>query len=52
MDLVFEITDKGGRKILLTRTQWTHITTTHAEMANYLEEIKRNLENPIKIIVQ
>ena len=52
MDIVFEVIDKSKRKIRLTKTQWIHITTIHAEMTNYLEEIKRNLENPIKIIIQ
>ena len=52
MGIVFEVIDKSGRKIRLTKTQWIHITTIHAEMTNYLEEIKRNLENPIKIIIQ
>jgi hypothetical protein len=47
---VFEVTDKTGRKILLTKKQWDHITTTHAEMSNYLDEIKITLENPLKII--
>jgi|SRR3990167_6740964 len=52
MENVFEITDKTKRKIRLTKRQWKHITTTHEEMANYLEEIKLTLVNPIKIIHQ
>lgn len=50
MNIVLEVIDKTGRKIRLTQRQWTHITTSHAEMANYLEEIKYALINPIKII--
>jgi len=49
MTYILEIIDKSGRKIRLTKRQWEHITTTHAEMGDYLEEIKRNLQNPIKI---
>jgi hypothetical protein len=49
---IFEVIDKSGRKIRLTKKQWSHITMSHKEMDNYLEEIKRNLENPIKIIFQ
>lgn len=47
--MIFEIKDKTGRKIYLTDERWKHITTTHAEMANYLEEIKLSLEKPLKI---
>ena len=47
---VFDIVDKSGRKIRLPKKSWTHITTTHREMANYLEEIKETLIRPLKII--
>ena len=49
---IFELIDKTGREIRLTKRQWRHITTTHAEMTNYLEEIKITLEKPLKIISQ
>ena len=49
MEVVLEVVDKSGRKIRLIERQWRHITTTHAEMANYFDEIKQTLENPIKI---
>ena len=47
---IFEIIDKSRRKIRLPQKNWTHITTAHAEIANYLEEIKETLIKPIKII--
>ena len=50
---IFEITDKTGRKIRLTKKQWTHITSPtspHAYMTNYLEEIKETLINPDKMV--
>lgn len=50
---VFEIVDKSGRKIHLSKERWKHITSPislHAYMTNYLEEIKETLENPDKII--
>ena len=49
MEDVFEVVDKTGRKIHLPRERWKHITKTHAEMANYIEEIKQTIENPLKI---
>lgn len=52
MDYVFEIVDKTGRTIRLTQKQWEHIVKTHGEMANYLEEIRNTLANPLKIITQ
>lgn len=49
MKIIFEIRDKTGRKIHLSKERWSHITTTHPMMTNYLEEIKQTLEKPIKI---
>jgi len=48
-DFIFEIIDKSGRKLRLTRESWKHITTNHGEMTNYLDEIQRTIENPLKI---
>jgi len=50
-DFIFEIIDKSGRKLRLTRESWKHITTNHGEMTNYLDEIQRTIENPLKIIL-
>ena len=54
MNYVFEVVDKSGRKIRLTKEQWKHLTLSsspHAYMANHLEEIKQTLEKPDKIII-
>jgi len=50
MEYVFEITDKSGRKIKLTKRQWAHITTKHPYMSNFLNEIKETIENSNKIV--
>ncbi len=47
---IFEIKDKTGRKIRLTKRQWTHMTKKHPYMEKYLEEIKETLRNPDKLI--
>ena len=52
MDKLFEVVDKTERKIRLTKTQWSHITTIHSEMSNYFEEIQETLKNPLKITSQ
>lgn len=49
MENVFSVTDKTEREIRLTKRQWSHITRKHPEVTNYLEEIKENLMNPVKI---
>ncbi|MBI2631391.1 hypothetical protein HYW75_00115 [Candidatus Pacearchaeota archaeon] len=54
MDYVFEIIDKTGRKVHLTKERWTHITSPnsqHPYMANYFEEIKETLKAPAFIIL-
>jgi len=45
---IFEVVDKSGRKIRLTKKQWGHITRDHPEISNN-EIIKETLENPTKI---
>lgn len=53
MDYIFEIIDKTGRKIRLTKESWKHITSPenlHPYMANYLEEVKQALIKPLIII--
>ncbi len=55
MTFVFEITDRTGRKIYLTKERWTHITnpaSLHPYMANYLEEVKQTLIKPDLIVQQ
>ena len=50
---IFEVIDKTGRKIRLTKERWTHITSPsspHAYMTNYLSEIEETLTRPDKII--
>ena len=48
MDYVFELTDKRGKKIHLTKERWKHILE-HQELTNYLDEIKKTIESPVKI---
>ena len=46
---IFEIKDKTGRKIRLTKRQWRETNLKHPCMATYLEEIKETLINPDSI---
>lgn len=48
-DIIFEIVDKTGRRIRLTKKQWKHSLKRHPNMINYLEEIEITLKNPLKI---
>ena len=49
MDKIFEIVDKTGRKIYLSKERWKHIATEHPEITN-MEEIKQVLAAPTKIL--
>ena len=49
MNNIFEITDKTGRKIRLTKTQFKHIIC-HKGMENEIEKIKDTLIGPFKIV--
>ncbi len=48
MDFIFEIIDKTGRKIRLTKERWSHIRRDHPEVD--MEEIEHTLLKPIKIL--
>lgn len=43
---IFELIDKTGRKIRLTKRQWLETNLKHPSMAVYLEEIKETLIKP------
>lgn len=45
---IFEVKDKTGRKIRLTKKQWEHIRRDHPEVENE-EILKETIANPIKI---
>ncbi len=49
MDIIFETIDKIGRKIKLTKTQWSHIRQHHSEVETP-EEIEKTIKNPDKIV--
>jgi len=38
MGIVFEVVDKTGRKIRLTKKQWKHMIKRHSYMERYLED--------------
>ena len=46
-DFIFEVSDKTGRKIKMTKRQWSHITIKHPDLSGKEEEIKEILENLI-----
>lgn len=48
MSNIFEITDKTGRKIRLTKKQWKHIQK-HPHMHESLERMKDTIVNPTTI---
>ena len=50
MNYVFEIVDKSGRKVHLSRERWKHITFKHKNMSDKLENVKRALTNPTLVV--
>lgn len=48
MNILFEITDKTGRRIRMTKERWNHIQREHPQISN-IEEIKNALEMPLRI---
>ena len=50
MSWIFEVIDKSGRAIHLSKNQWSHIIRDHPEAAPFLELFKETLQSPTKII--
>ena len=48
MSTLFNITDKSGRKIRLTKERWQHITQEHSGIKNP-EELKETLITPLRV---
>jgi len=48
MEYIFEIIDKTGRAIHLSKERWSHIRKKHPEIENH-EELEIAIKNPDKI---
>ncbi len=48
MSNIFELVDKTGRKIHLTKERWAHIRKDHPQVEQ--EEIETTLKNPTQIL--
>lgn len=48
MSILFELADKTGRSIRLTKRQWGHIRQGHPEIED-MELVKSALKNPVRI---
>jgi len=49
MAYLFEVTNKSGRKINLTKERWAHISKKHPEVGE-LELLEQTLKNPDKVV--
>lgn len=49
MDKLFEIEDKTGRKIYLTRERWKHLVIEHPLLSGKIEDIKETIIQPLII---
>ena len=49
MTNIFEIKNKSGRNIILTKDRWQHISE-HKGMEQRLEDIKRAITNPTTVM--
>ena len=50
MTFIFEIVDKTGRKIHLSKERLKHITQEHPEISSYINDFESILKNPTKIV--
>jgi len=47
--MIFEVIDKTGRKIHLSKERWSHIVTKHSDMSDKIELIIDTLVKPTLI---
>ncbi|MEK6837499.1 MAG: PBECR2 nuclease fold domain-containing protein [Nanoarchaeota archaeon] len=47
---IFEVIDKSGRKIHLSKERWVHINKEHPEVAPHLEDVEETLVSPLKVV--
>jgi len=47
MDIIFEVIDKSGRRIRLTKKSWSHVRRDHPNVQEH--EIEETIVNPMKI---
>ena len=51
MDNIFEIVDKTGRRIRLSKKQWaSHIVRRHPQISSEKDKLIETLQNPDKIV--
>lgn len=50
MNIKFEVIDKTGRRLRMTKWNWEHIIRRHPEISSEKEKIVETLEKPDKII--
>jgi len=50
MDYIFELTDKRGKKIHLSKERWNHICEEHPYLSDKIEEIKDTIINPLTVV--
>ena len=48
MEIVFDTIDKTGRRIRLTKSQWSHIRRDQPDVQE--EDVEKTVINPIKIV--
>ena len=47
---IFEVKDKTGRIIYLTKERWSHINIEHPELSQYIFKLEEVLQKPLKIM--
>ncbi len=50
MSNIFELADKTGKTIVLTKERWSHIVQHHPDVSDKLEEVKLSLTTPTVIV--
>jgi hypothetical protein len=49
MTIIFEVTDRNGKRVHLSDERWQHINYEHPEVGARLEEIVETLKQPMHI---
>lgn len=49
-EILFEVRDHKGRRVLLTQERWDHVLERHEEMADFMPEVMRAVREPSVVL--
>lgn len=49
-EVLFEVRDREGRRVVLTEERWGHVLDEHPDMADFMPEVMRAVREPDHVL--